>query len=483
MMGTSACCSTVGSTTPGMPSISCLTSLANCRRRVRLAGSLSGAKSLMATAARVPESMWSMRCEIGWPICTAIPGILAKSFAQGGQQFGLGPFGKPLFQRPVHVDGDFDFRPFDADGVFGQLRPALLPADRHHFGMRQQDLFHLAAELVRLLQVRAGQGIGPQRQRAFVELRQEAAAHVGDEAQGNDQHPRGGKADLVRMVDHPVEDWPVDVLREPHHQRLPLVQHRLARGKQNQAQRGGNGHGHGQRSQQGHDVGQGQGHEQPAFHAGEEEQRREDQDHDDRGEEDRVADFHAGVEDDRNRTASFFGRKVMVLAQPPEDVFHVHDGVVHQGADGDGHAAQSHRVDRRPHRLEHDHRGQERHGNGHQRDETCPQVAQEQQHDDHHQDAAVAQGPFDVAHGRLDEVGLAEDVPLDGDSRRQRRLDFVERLVKPLGEFQRVDVRLLGDAQQDRRFSHGRAGAAFQGRADLHHAQVGRRGWAPLCER
>ena len=54
----------------------------------------------------------------------------------------------------------------------------------------------------------------------------------------------------------------------------------------------------------------------------------------------------------------------------------------------------------------------------------------------------------------------------------KRRLDFVERLVEPLAEFQRVDVRLLGDAQQDRRLAHCRAGAAFQGRADLHHAKL-----------
>ena len=96
MMGTSACCSTVGSTTPGMLSISCLTSLANCRRRVRLAGSLSGPKSLMATAARVPESMWSMRCEIGWPICTAIPGILAKSLRRAASNSALVRLGSPF---------------------------------------------------------------------------------------------------------------------------------------------------------------------------------------------------------------------------------------------------------------------------------------------------------------------------------------------------------------------------------------------------
>ena len=39
-----------------------------------------------------------------------------------------------------------------------------------------------------------------------------------------------------------------------------------------------------------------------------------------------------------------------VLAQPADDVLHVDDGVVHQGAEGDGHAAQGHGVDRGPER-------------------------------------------------------------------------------------------------------------------------------------
>ena len=37
--------------------------------------SSSPPKIFTATLARVPESMWSMRCEIGWPILTFVPGI------------------------------------------------------------------------------------------------------------------------------------------------------------------------------------------------------------------------------------------------------------------------------------------------------------------------------------------------------------------------------------------------------------------------
>ena len=39
-------------------------------------------------------------------------------------------------------------------------------------------------------------------------------------------------------------------------------------------------------------------------------------------------------------------RQLAVLPQPAEDVLDVDDGVVHQLADGDGHAAEGHGVDR-----------------------------------------------------------------------------------------------------------------------------------------
>ena len=46
------------------------------------------------------------------------------------------------------------------------------------------------------------------------------------------------------------------------------------------------------------------------------------------------------------RRASLAVRQVVVLLEPPEHVLDVDDRVVHERADGDGHAAQRHGVDR-----------------------------------------------------------------------------------------------------------------------------------------
>ena len=57
------------STTPATCDISPCTWLASCRSVGR-----SSPKILTAMLARVPDSMWSMRCEIGCPIVTFVPG-------------------------------------------------------------------------------------------------------------------------------------------------------------------------------------------------------------------------------------------------------------------------------------------------------------------------------------------------------------------------------------------------------------------------
>ena len=57
-----------------------------------------------------------------------------------------------------------------------------------------------------------------------------------------------------------------------------------------------------------------------------------------------------------------------VLAQPAEDVLDVDDRVVDQLADGDGQAAERHRVDRQAEQREHDRRDQDRERDGGQRD-------------------------------------------------------------------------------------------------------------------
>ena len=104
-------------------------------------------------------------------------------------------------------------------------------------------------------------------------------------------------------------------------------------------------------------------------------------------------------------------------------------------------------------------------------------LRQEQQHDDDDQQAAVAQRRDDVVDGDLDEVGLAEDAPVDRHARRQLLLELVELAVEPPRQLERVGARLLLDAEDDRGLPVARTLAALE-RARLR-ARRPRPGRAP----
>ena len=119
-----------------------------------------------------------------------------------------------------------------------------------------------------------------------------------------------------------------------------------------------------------------------------------------------------------------------VLAQTPENIFDVDDGVVDQRADRDGHAAQSHRVDRRAEKFERQHRGEQRERDRQQRNERGAQIHEKQKQDHNHHDGAVAQRVDDVIDGDLDEIRLAKDLPVDRHARRQRLLNVFQSSVQ-----------------------------------------------------
>ena len=51
--------------------------------------------------ARVPESMWSIRCEIGWPIVTFVPGSVAELRAAAPARSSAR--GRPVSRRPTSI--------------------------------------------------------------------------------------------------------------------------------------------------------------------------------------------------------------------------------------------------------------------------------------------------------------------------------------------------------------------------------------------
>ena len=101
--------------------------------------------------------------------------------------------------------------------------------------------------------------------------------------------------------------------------------------------------------------------------------------------------------------------------EPLEDVLYVHNGVIDQRTDGNGHTAQAHGVDGEVHQVEHHQRGNHGQRNSDQRDNRGAQVAQEEYQDEDHEDTALQDGALYVAYRAFNEAALAEDVGMNLD--------------------------------------------------------------------
>ena len=91
--------------------------------------------------------------------------------------------------------------------------------------------------------------------------------------------------------------------------------------------------------------------------------------------------------------------------------FHHHDGVIHHQADGQHHAQQGDGVQREAQQREHDEGGQQRHGHSNERNEGGPQVLQEHEHHEGHQDDGLDEGLPNLCDGVADGYrGVQRDV-------------------------------------------------------------------------
>ena len=149
--------------------------------------------------ARVPDSMWSMRCEIGCPIVTFVPGSVENPRRSSASSSSRGRVGL--------AQADVDFGGFDALHVLVELGAAGSARRRDDFRLRQQDLLDPAADLVGLRQRRAGQRVRLNRQAAFVELGQERRAHPRHRDAGDDEQQRRRRRDHeARMIERVRQD-------------------------------------------------------------------------------------------------------------------------------------------------------------------------------------------------------------------------------------------------------------------------------------
>ena len=129
-----------------------------------------------------------------------------------------------------------------------------------------------------------------------------------------------------------------------------------------------------------------------------------------------------------------------VFPQPAENVFHVHNGVIHDHADGHGEAAEGHGIHAHAEPFENEQRDRKRERHRGQRDEGRAEIQEEEEEDDRDHDRAVADGFLEVADGVLDEVALAEH-DFDFDSSGQRGPQFGERALDGGADLERVEAR------------------------------------------
>ncbi len=249
--------------------------------------------------------------------------------------------------------------------------------------------------------------------------------------------------------------------------------HRSGAGQEVVAQDGRQGNGDQEGGGERHHIGKTQGLQQPPLHPGEEKERQKHQDDDEGGKNDGRLNLQGGREDHPHRPPPILGRARRILAQAPGDVLHIDDGIVHQGADGNGHATERHGVDAGPQGIKDQDGGQQGQGDSQDRDGRGRGTPQEGEDDHQNHDSAVAQGHLHMGDRRLDEVRLAEEPRFDQHARRQASLELGHEGVEAFGQGQGIGPGLLLNGEHHRRVAVGRGRAAGDGGTDAHPREVG----------
>ena len=367
----------------------------------------------------------------------------------GNRRDGAPHLGEQLRFRTTRPQDDLHLRGVGALHVLVTFRPAGAAAGRDDLREVEQGLLDGEPESVGVGEGGPRGSHHPDGQRTFIERRQEAAPEPREERHGagEEEHRKG--EDRPRATQRSVERSAVAPLQEAQQPRFALVE-RAAAGEEQQAEGRGERQRDEHRGDQRGEIGEAERPEQQTFDAGQEEERCED-DRDDQGrEEDRAAHFRRRQEDRLERRPALALGAALVLAQAPEHVLDVDDGVVDERSDGDRQTPQRHGVDRGAEGREGEDSGDQRGRQSERRDQGRAAVAEKEHQDEDDQDRPFDERLRDVADRDLDEVGLAEVLALEPDARRKRAFELGQPGVEGAGERERIRARLLLDREDDR---------------------------------
>ena len=156
-----------------------------------------------------------------------------------------------------------------------------------------------------------------------------------------------------------------------------------------------------------YDVRQTKRAEEGTLHSRQRDNRKEHQCHDEGGIDHTRPHLERGVDDDlRCRTRHGQGS---VLSQPTRDVLDVDDRIIHDLTNGDGESAEGKRVEGEPEAIEHDKSRYERQGDRRERHRRRPQIGEEQQQHDRHENATDQERADDIMQRQLDEGAWTEE--------------------------------------------------------------------------
>ncbi len=227
---------------------------------------------------------------------------------------------------------------------------------------------------------------------------------------------------------------------------------------------------HRQRCQNGNDIRKCKRCKHSPFKAAQAKQRHKHQNNNQRGKHNRISDFARSFEnnlDDRFRLG-----RLGVLLQPAKDVFHIHDGIVHQFPDGNRQPAERHGVDAQSKIVHSQDCGDERERNGSQTDERRAEIPQKQKQNDSHEDATFNQRPLYVANRPLDKVSLLESFGINRDIWGKGWFQAGQCCFNLAGDFEGIGVRLFLDGRHHGWLTVKAAVSTFECRADLNGCDI-----------
>ena len=175
---------------------------------------------------------------------------------------------------------------------------------------------------------------------------------------------------------------------------------------------------------------------------------------------------HQGDADQRagdlvHRLARGFKGRQALFAHHPLDVFHHHNGVIHQQADGQDHRKHGQGIDRIAKHRQHPEGTQQHHRHSDRGDQRGAEILQEQEHDQHHQHDGLAQGLDHLFDGQADKGrGVVGNHVLELHFARVVRLQFGKLGLDRFTDLQRIGAR-------GQLHAHGRSGFAVKGRIDV----------------